>query len=71
MHEFLEVLGQVRVWNRKSAGRARVGMVCGGRVWVRSGQDFSNSFGCGAGLNFAGARRERAKISTHAGLYLW
>jgi len=50
MHEFLEVLGQVRVWNRKSAGRARVGMVCGGRVWVRSGQDFSNSFGCGAGL---------------------
>jgi len=28
-YEFLEVFGQVRIWDRKSAGRARVGMVCG------------------------------------------
>ena len=28
-YEFLVVFGQVRVWDRKSAGRARVGMVCG------------------------------------------
>jgi len=27
--EFLVVFGQVRVWDRKSAGRAQVGMVCG------------------------------------------
>jgi len=41
-YEFLVVFGQVRVWDRKSAGRVRVGSVRGG-----SGQDFSNS--CGAG----------------------
>jgi len=28
-YEFLVVFGQVRVWDRKSGGRARVGMVCG------------------------------------------
>jgi len=28
-YEFLVVFGEVRVWDRKSAGRARVGMVCG------------------------------------------
>ena len=28
-YEFLVVFGQVRIWDRKSAGRARVGMVCG------------------------------------------
>jgi len=28
-YEFLVVFGQVRVWNRKGAGRSRVGMVCG------------------------------------------
>jgi len=31
-YEFLEVFGQVGVWDRKSAGRARVGMVCGARA---------------------------------------
>jgi len=32
-------------------------------VWVRggSGKDFSNSCGCGAGLNYAGAGRERTE----------
>jgi len=44
---------QVQVWDRKSAG------------WdgVRDGseQNFSNSCGCGAGLNFAGAGRKRTK----------
>jgi len=46
-YEFLVVFGQVRVWDRKSAGRVRVGMVCGG-VWVQGGwgQNISNS--CGA-----------------------
>jgi len=54
---FLVVFVQVRVWDRKSAGRARVGMVCGtGRVRsvrVRGGceQNFSNSCGCGAGAD--------------------
>ena len=28
-YEFLVVFGQLRIWERKSAGRARVGMVCG------------------------------------------
>jgi len=28
-YEFLAVFGQVRVWDWKSAVRARVGMVCG------------------------------------------
>jgi len=28
-YEFLVVFGQVRVWDQKSAGRVRVGMVCG------------------------------------------
>jgi len=31
-YEFLEVFGQLRVGDRKSAGRARVGMVCGADV---------------------------------------
>jgi len=56
-YEFLVglVFGQVRVWDRKSAGLSQVGMVCG-RVWVRSGrvqggsrQGFSNWCGCRAG----------------------
>jgi len=38
-YELLVVFGLERVWDRKSAGRARVGMVCG----------------AGAGLNCAGA----------------
>jgi len=53
-YEFLVVFGQVRVWDRKSTGRARVGMVC--RAGCR--QNFSNSYECGAGLNFAGADRK-------------
>jgi len=28
-YEFLVVFAQVRVWDRKSEGRGRVGMVCG------------------------------------------
>jgi len=28
-YEFFVVFGQVRVWDRKSAGRARVRVVCG------------------------------------------
>jgi len=28
-YKFLVVFGQVRVWDRKSAGRVQVGMVCG------------------------------------------
>jgi len=30
--EFLVTFGHVRVWDRKSAGRARVGMTCGAGV---------------------------------------
>jgi len=63
-YEFLVVFGQVRVSDRKSAGRARVGMVCRAeqvrvrsvRVRGGSGQNFSNScgfkfWGCGAGAD--------------------
>ena len=45
-YEFLVAFGQVRVWDRKSAGRARIGMVCG----------------AGAGWKWAGAGRVRAKF---------
>jgi len=61
-YEFLVVFVQVRVWDRKSAVRARVGMVCGGGCRLQvcgCGKKFSNS--CGAGLNFAGAGRARTK----------
>ena len=44
--EFLVVFGQVRVWDRKSAGRERVGVVCG----------------AGARKKCAGAGRERPKF---------
>jgi len=44
--EFLVVCGQLRVWDRKSAGRARVRIVCG----------------AGAGWKCGGAGRERAKF---------
>ena len=40
--EFLVFFGKLRVYDRKNAGRVRVGSVQGG-----SGQDFSNSCGCG------------------------
>jgi len=66
--EFLVVFRQLRVRPKSavrdgcglgwSAGRVRVGSV---GVRGGSGQDFSNSCGCGAGLNFAGAGRERTK----------
>jgi len=45
--EFLVVFGQVRVWDRKSAGRARVGMVCGaGTGWkcAGAGRDWTKNF---------------------------
>jgi len=53
---FVVVYGQLRVYDRKSAGRMRVGLFCGaGRVRVvsvgvrgLSGHDFWNSCGCGA-----------------------
>jgi len=39
-YEFLAVFGQVRVWDRKSAGRARVVMVCGaGAGWKCAGRE--------------------------------
>ena len=41
-----------------SAGRVRVRSE---RVWGGCGQNFSNSCGCGAGLNFAGTGRERTQ----------
>ena len=68
-YEFLVVVGQVRVWDRKRAGWGGRGLAWSAG-WVRirsvrvrggSGQDFSNSCGCGASLNFAGAGRERTK----------
>jgi len=48
-YEFLVVFGQVLVWDRKSARRARFGMACGGgragtvRMRGGSGEDFSAS----------------------------
>jgi len=60
-YEFLVVFGQVRVWDRKSPGGRGLGWSAGcvrvGSMQVRgeSGQNFSNSCGCGAGLYFAGA----------------
>jgi len=64
-YEFLVVFGQVWVWDRKSAGRARVEMVCGTvrvrRVRGGRGKIFSNFCGCEAGLNFSGAGRKRTK----------
>jgi len=45
--EFLVVFGQVRVWDRKSAGRARVGMVCGaGTGWkcAGAGREWTKNF---------------------------
>ena len=47
---------------KRGAGRALVGMVCGageGLDVCGCGQNFSNS--CAAGLNFAGAGRERTQ----------
>jgi len=57
-YECLVVFGQVRVWDRKSAGWGGRGLGwSAGRVRIRSvrvrggsGQDFSNSCGCGASL---------------------
>jgi len=58
-YEFLVVFGQVRVCDRKSAGRVQIGLVCGaGWVQVKSvqarggsGEDFWNSCRCGAGAH--------------------
>jgi len=53
-YEFLVVFGQVRVWDQKNVGRARVEMVCGvGQVWVRSVQGGAGNISqppAGAGL---------------------
>jgi len=46
--EFLEVFRQVRVWNRKSAGRARVGMVCGAGAGYK---ECECECECGAGVD--------------------
>jgi len=59
----------VRVWEENNAGWVCVGRACGAdwvlvrRLHVRDGRgkNFSNFFWCGAGLNFAGARREADK----------
>ena len=51
-YEFLVVFGQVRVWDRKSAGQVRVRSVRGG-----CRPNFSNSCVCGGSSNFAGRVR--------------
>ena len=60
---FSDTQWQVQVWDGNTAGRERVRRL---RVLGWSGQDFSNSCGCVAGLKCAG--RERTKISTRARL---
>jgi len=55
-YDFLVVFRQVPVWDRRSAGRARVGMVCGAGVGKISQTP-------------AGAGKERTKFSPRRGLY--